>query len=163
MVYIGRLRHVQCSPFWTGMTCNLHTPSLFVQTNLNNEKCYRTIYAFYEQSVASFVWSRTLCNRRWSPRYHHRWLLIDRRMLSLRECKFHILASLMACLTALPQFSKLTTDNTLPTSLRTSASYDVWPPHKISMAGMVACNLYFLNSLFRQHIFSLSNVYRTKS
>ena len=71
--------------------------------------------------------------------------------------------SLMACPTALPQFSELTTDNTLPTSLRNSESYEVWPLHNISMAGMFACNLCFLNSLFRQHIFSPSNVYKTKA
>jgi len=61
----------------------------------------------------------------------------------------------MASRKALPQFSALTTDNTLPTSLRTSESYDVWPLHNISMAGKIACNLYFLNSLFRQHIYFL--------
>jgi len=118
---------------------------------------------FNEQSVEQLrlksdsVWSSL------SLRYHHRWLLIGQRRLSLRKCKFHILGSLMACPTALPKFSEPTTDNTLPNSLRTSESYDVWPLLKISMAGMVACNLYFLNSLFRQHIFSLSNVYRTKA
>ena len=135
---------------------------LHLHTNSNKVKRYTTIYAIL-QSVGQFrlksdaVWSSLE-----SP-YHHRWLLIGQRRLPLQKYKFHILASLMACPTALPKFSELTTDNTLLTSLRTSESYDVWPLHKISMASMVACNLYFLNSLFRQHIFSLRNVYRTKA
>ena len=118
---------------------------------------------FHEQSVGQFrlksdsVWSSLE-----SP-YHHRWLLIGQRRLPLWKCKFHIVVSLMACPTALLQFFELTTDNTLPTSLRTSESYDVWSLHNISMAGMSACNLYFLNCLFRQHVFSLRNVYRTKA
>jgi len=162
MVYIGTLRHAQYSPFCAVMTCNLHIPSIFIQTNLNKVKRYTTVYAIL-QSVGQF---RLKSDSVWSSlesTYHHRWLLIGQRRLSLQKCKFYILASLMVCPTALPKFSELTTENTLPTSLRTYESYDVWPLHKISMAGMVACNLYFLNSLFSQHIFSLSNVYRTKA
>jgi hypothetical protein len=150
-----------CSEPWWRATCTI-PPSSYkkIWTSWN---VIQHFTPFYEQSVGQFslnsdsVWSSLE-----SP-YHQRWLLIGQRRVSLRKCKFHILASLTACPTALPRFFELTNVHTLPTSLRTSESYDVWPLHSMSMAGMSACNLYFLNSLFRQHIFSLGNVYTTKA